>query len=90
MVVLISNNKDLVDQQDQYKVLVAMVAFKGLMEGATISNFMLSIAQLELTYESLRPKKIDVSIIVTLSEKSCQPWKQTNNCLEPKTFLLSK
>ena len=58
MVVLISNNKDLVDQQDQYKVLVAMVAFKGLMEGATISNFMLSIAQLELTYESLRPKKL--------------------------------
>ena len=36
----------------------------------------------------LTTKKIDVSIIVTLSEKSCQPWKQTNNCLEPKTFAL--
>ena len=77
MVVLINNNKDL-DQQDQYSrawFLVAMVAFKGLME-ATISNFTLSIVQLELTYESLLPKKIDVSIIVIV-RKIMPTLKQT-------------
>ena len=76
MVVLINNNKDL-DQQDQYSrawFLVAMVAFKGLME-ATISNFTLSIVQLELTYESLLPKKL-MSQSLSLSEKSCQPWSK--------------
>jgi len=79
MVVLINNNNKDLDQQDQYSrawFLVAMVAFKGLMEGATISNFMLSIAQLELTYESLLPKKIDVSIIVIV-RKIMPTLKQT-------------
>ena len=90
MVVLINNNKDL-DQQDQYSrawFLVAMVAFKGLME-ATISNFTLSIVQLELTYESLLPKK-NWCLNHCHCQKNHANLEANDHCLEPKTFLLSK
>ena len=79
MVVLINRDKE--DQQAQYKVwfILAMVAFKGLMEAQRAFNSTRSIAPLELTYESL-PNNWSLNLLPPLSEATL---KQT----QPKTLF---